>query len=67
MRQGLGNTALMCHGGATFGMCHLGVAKALWEAGVLPRIVCGSSVGALFAALVCVHDDETVSVYPLVF
>ncbi|KAL2914390.1 triacylglycerol lipase [Polyrhizophydium stewartii] len=56
-RQSFGNTALLLQGGATFGMYHLGVVKALSEHGLLPRIISGSSVGALIAALVCVHTD----------
>ncbi|KAI8927956.1 acyl transferase/acyl hydrolase/lysophospholipase [Entophlyctis helioformis] len=63
-RQSFGNTALLLHGGATFGMCHLGVVKALVEQGLLPRIISGSSVGALIAALVCIHtDDELPSIF----
>ncbi len=57
-RQSFGGTALLLQGGATFGIVHLGVVKALNEAGVLPRVICGSSVGALIAALVCIHTDE---------
>ncbi|RKO82974.1 acyl transferase/acyl hydrolase/lysophospholipase, partial [Blyttiomyces helicus] len=57
-RQGFGSTALLLQGGATFGLYHLGVVKALNERGLLPRIISGSAVGALIAALVCVHTDE---------
>ncbi|KAI8912669.1 acyl transferase/acyl hydrolase/lysophospholipase [Gorgonomyces haynaldii] len=58
IKQTFGNTALLLYGGATFGLYHLGVIKALTEHMLLPRIICGSSVGALIAALVCVHTDE---------
>ncbi|KAI9207153.1 acyl transferase/acyl hydrolase/lysophospholipase [Polychytrium aggregatum] len=57
-RQSFGRTALLLHGGATFGLYHLGVVKTLFEHGSLPRIVSGSSVGALIAALVCIRTDE---------
>ncbi|KAJ3080709.1 hypothetical protein HK102_002874, partial [Quaeritorhiza haematococci] len=57
-RQSFGRTALLLEGGATFGLYHLGVVKALNEHGLLPRIICGSSVGALIAALVCIHTEE---------
>jgi TAG lipase/lysophosphatidylethanolamine acyltransferase len=56
--QSFGHTALLLHGGATFGLYHLGVVKALYEAGLLPRIISGSSVGALIAALICIHTKE---------
>lgn len=56
-RQGFGNSALLLNGGATFGMYHLGVVKCLNEHNLLPRIISGTSVGALIGALVCVHTD----------
>ncbi|KAG0226592.1 hypothetical protein BGX31_007248 [Mortierella sp. GBA43] len=57
-RQSFGSSALLLHGGASFGMYHLGVVKTLFENGLLPRIISGASVGALVAALVCVNTDE---------
>ncbi|KAI3635194.1 hypothetical protein MIR68_006760 [Amoeboaphelidium protococcarum] len=57
-RQSFGNTALILHGGATFGLYHLGVAKCLFYNNLLPRVISSSSVGALVAALVCVHTDQ---------
>ncbi|KAG0367355.1 hypothetical protein BGZ54_003984 [Gamsiella multidivaricata] len=57
-RQSFGSSALLLHGGASFGMYHLGVVKTLFEHGLLPRIISGASVGALMAALVCVKTDE---------
>jgi len=39
------------------GFYHLGVAKALWEHGMLPKVISGSSMGALIAAAVCSRDD----------
>ncbi|TPX31054.1 hypothetical protein SmJEL517_g05512 [Synchytrium microbalum] len=56
-RQAFGSTALLLEGGASFGLYHLGVVKALNEHGLLPRIISGSSVGALIAAFVCVKSD----------
>ena len=58
MLQGFGRTALVMTGGASFAMFHLGVAKALIDRKMLPRIICGTSVGSLAAALICIHDDE---------
>ncbi|KAF8976818.1 hypothetical protein BGZ46_007928 [Entomortierella lignicola] len=57
-RQSFGSSALLLHGGASFGMYHLGVVKTLFEHGLLPRIISGASAGALMAALVCVKTDE---------
>ena len=51
-----GRSALFMHGGTSFGLCHLGVAKALYNSGMLPDIICGSYIGALAAAIICVTD-----------
>ena len=48
----------MLQGGAIFGLCHLGVVKALHLRGLLPRIIAGTATGALIAALVGVHTEE---------
>lgn len=56
--QSFGHTALLLQGGGSFGLFHLGVVKSLVEADLLPRIISGASVGALMAALVCIHTDE---------
>ena len=57
-KQAFGNTALLLSGGATFGLYHLGVVKCLFQHNLLPRIISGTSVGALIAALVCTNTDE---------
>ncbi|KAK4175110.1 putative lipase [Triangularia setosa] len=57
-RQAFGRTALVLQGGAIFGLCHLGVVKALFLRGLLPRIIVGTATGALIAALVAVHSEE---------
>lgn len=41
-----------------FGLCHLGVVKALYLRGLLPRIITGTATGALIAALVGVHTED---------
>lgn len=41
---------------------HLGVLKALNEQGLLPRIISGHAVGAMIAALICIHTDEELPV-----
>ncbi|EER45210.1 triacylglycerol lipase [Histoplasma capsulatum var. duboisii H88] len=57
-RQAFGRSALLLSGGATFGMNHIGVAKALWETRLLPRIISGSSAGSIVGAVLCVYTDE---------
>ncbi len=57
-RQAFGRSALLLQGGAIFGLCHLGVVKALHLRGLLPRIIAGTATGALIAALVGVHTED---------
>ncbi|KAI7874953.1 hypothetical protein K492DRAFT_153262 [Lichtheimia hyalospora FSU 10163] len=57
-RQGFGCSALVLQGGTAFALYHLGVLKALNEQGLLPRIISGHAVGAMIAALICIHTDE---------
>ncbi|KAL4946218.1 hypothetical protein BDV06DRAFT_208872 [Aspergillus oleicola] len=57
-RQAFGRTTLLLQGGSIFGLCHLGVVKALHFQGLLPRIITGTATGALIAALVGVHSED---------
>lgn len=57
-RQAFGRSTLVLQGGAIFGLCHLGVVKALFLRGQLPRIITGTATGALIAALVAIHTEE---------
>ncbi|PCG99250.1 Patatin/Phospholipase A2-related [Penicillium occitanis (nom. inval.)] len=57
-RQAFGRTSLVLQGGSIFGLCHLGVVKALHLRGILPRIITGTATGALVAALVGVHTED---------
>lgn len=57
-RHSFGTTALVLHGGSTFGLCHIGVVKSLFEHDLLPKVICGTEIGALIAALVCIHTDD---------
>lgn len=59
MHHVYGSTALLLQGGVLAASAHLGVAKALYEAGLLPPVVYGSGSGALVATLVCCCDDLT--------
>jgi TAG lipase/lysophosphatidylethanolamine acyltransferase len=57
-RQAFGRSTLVLQGGAIFGLCHLGVVKALHLRGLLPRIITGTATGALVAALVGIHTED---------
>jgi NTE family protein len=43
--------------GSARGWAHIGVLQALLEAGIVPELVCGTSIGALVGAVYA--DDET--------
>ncbi|KAG9317687.1 hypothetical protein JVU11DRAFT_1899 [Chiua virens] len=53
----LGTSALCLSGGASFGYYHVGVVKAFLDAGLLPRVIAGTSAGGLVAALVGTRTD----------
>ncbi|KAF5025858.1 hypothetical protein F66182_2080 [Fusarium sp. NRRL 66182] len=59
-RQSYGRSALLLSGGATFGMSHIGVLKALFEAKLLPRIISGASAGSIVCAAMCTRTDEEI-------
>lgn len=62
--RSFGQPALMLSGGATLGLFHIGVCKALHEQGLLPKVISGSSAGAIMAAMVGSHtDDELEAMY----
>ncbi len=58
-----GRPALILSGGGAFGIYHLGVVKALWEARLLPRIIAGSSMGAIIATAVCNRSDAELAAF----
>ncbi|MGQ0699244.1 MAG: DUF3336 domain-containing protein [Panacagrimonas sp.] len=53
-----GRTALMMSSGGMLMFFHFGVAKALFEQGVLPNVISGSSAGAIVAAVVGTRTEE---------
>ncbi|ABC29440.1 predicted esterase of the alpha-beta hydrolase superfamily [Hahella chejuensis KCTC 2396] len=55
-----GRPSLLLSGGATLGLFHLGVIKALWERGLLPQVIAGSSVGSVIAAMLGTHTDAEI-------
>ncbi|KAF2771039.1 putative esterase of the alpha-beta hydrolase superfamily, partial [Teratosphaeria nubilosa] len=56
-RQSFGRSALLLSGGGTLGMNHIGVVKALFDAGLLPRIISGASAGSIVCAVLCTKTD----------
>jgi len=58
MRHSYGRTALLLSGGAKMGLYHLGVAKALLEQRLLPRVISGSSAGAIIASFIGIFRDD---------
>ncbi|GJD09851.1 Triacylglycerol lipase SDP1L [Galdieria sulphuraria] len=58
MRHSYGRTALLLSGGAKMGLYHLGVAKALLDQRLLPRVISGSSAGAIIASFIGIFRDE---------
>lgn len=53
-----GQSCLMLSGGAALGLFHVGVVKALWEQGLLPCVISGSSAGSIVSAVVGTHSNE---------
>lgn len=57
-KRQFGATALCLSGGASIGNYHWAVVKALLDEGLLPRVISGTSSGAVVAALTCTRTDE---------
>ncbi|KAJ8102765.1 acyl transferase/acyl hydrolase/lysophospholipase [Lipomyces tetrasporus] len=56
-RHSFGRTALLLSGGGTMGMLHSGVIEVLLECNLLPKIISGSSAGAIVASALCTRSD----------
>jgi len=56
--RSFGRSALLLSGGASFGLFHIGVIEELQSEGLLPRVVTGSSAGAIMAGILATHTDE---------
>lgn len=52
-----GQSGIMLSGGGSLGLFHIGVVKALWEQGLLPPVISGSSAGSIIAGVVGTHTD----------
>lgn len=55
-----GQPALMFSGGATLGLFHTGVCKALLEQDLMPKVLSGSSAGAIMTAMLGIAKPEEV-------
>ncbi|MEW6167653.1 MAG: DUF3336 domain-containing protein [Pseudomonadota bacterium] len=60
LAQSYGRSALMLSGGATLGLFHVGVVKALFREGLVPAIMSGSSAGAVVCATVGTRTPDEV-------
>lgn len=58
--KSFGRTALMLSGGASLGVYHSGVVRALVQADLLPQIITGSSAGAIISSIVCTRTDAEI-------
>lgn len=55
-----GQPAIMFSGGATLGLFHTGVCKALYEQDLMPKVLSGSSAGAIMTAMLGVSNPAEV-------
>jgi predicted acylesterase/phospholipase RssA len=55
--RSFGRSALLLSGGASLGLFHLGVIEELEAQGIMPRVITGSSAGAIIAGIVATHTD----------
>ena len=53
-----GQSALMMSGSGMLLYFHVGVVKALWEQGLLPNIMSGSSGGSFVGSVLATHTDD---------
>ena len=61
-----GRSALMLSGGGVLGFLHVGVVSELLRHGLLPRVISGSSAGAIVAAALATHTDEEMAALDLI-
>lgn len=59
-KQSFGSTALCLSGGAAMGNYHFGICKALFEEGVLPDVISGTSAGAVVGSFIATRTDEEI-------
>ncbi|CCC66883.1 hypothetical protein NCAS_0A03250 [Naumovozyma castellii] len=59
-RRSIGRTALVLSGGGSFGLFHVGVLTTLFELDLLPRVISGSSAGAIVASIITTHHKDEI-------
>lgn len=59
-RRNIGRTALVLSGGATFGLFHIGLLAALFDMDMVPRIISGTSCGAIVASIFCSNTRDEI-------
>ena len=59
-QKAYGQPALMFSGGATLGLFHTGVCKALLEQDLMPQVLSGSSAGAIMTAMLGTSTAEQI-------
>lgn len=57
-RHAFGRSALLLSGGATMALFHTGVVKALFQNNLLPRVISGSSGGAIICSMLGTRTDS---------
>ncbi|MEJ6593991.1 DUF3336 domain-containing protein [Parasphingorhabdus sp.] len=55
-----GRSAFLMSGSGAYLYFHVGVAKALWQEGLLPHIMSGSSGGSVVGALISTHTENEI-------
>lgn len=60
-QKAYGQPALMFSGGATLGLFHTGVCKALMEQDLMPKVLSGSSAGAIMAGMLGTSSISDIS------
>lgn len=61
--KNLGASALCLSGGASFGYYHFGVVRALLDTGLLPRVVTGTSAGAIGELRECGENSYATDIF----
>ena len=56
-----GRTAICLSGGGAMGQQHLGVMKSLYDEGILPSIISGTSAGSVVGAFFCCRTDAEIA------
>lgn len=60
-RHSYGRTALLLSGGAYLGYYHMGVIKALFREGLMPRVISGASAGSIITAVLGCRTEQELS------